>query len=81
MIVDIGLGEASRVAAVKAILERGLAPHVFVTGDVLRNLGLGPGAVLLQKPFGRQDIVGAIQRALGSPDDIAIDALVLGSID
>ena len=42
MIVDVGLGEASGVAAVKEILNGGFVPHVFVTGDILRNLALGP---------------------------------------
>jgi two-component system, response regulator PdtaR len=36
MIVDVGLGEASGIAAVKEILRGGFVPYVFVTGDVLR---------------------------------------------
>ncbi|MGO9741084.1 MAG: response regulator [Roseiarcus sp.] len=66
MIVDVGLGEASGVAAVKEILRSGFVPHVFVTGDALRHLSLGPGAVLIQKPFREPDIVRAIQRALAA---------------
>ena len=42
MIVDIGLGEASGIAAVEQILKEGFVPHVFVTGDGLRGLPLGP---------------------------------------
>ena len=42
MIVDVGLGEASGVAAVKEILRSGFVPHVFATGDALRDLSLGP---------------------------------------
>jgi CheY-like chemotaxis protein len=64
MIVDVGLGEASGVAAVKEILRAGFVPHVFVTGDALRDLSLGPDAVLIQKPFREPDIVRAIERAL-----------------
>jgi two-component system, response regulator PdtaR len=64
MIVDVGLGEASGIAMVKEILKGGFVPHVFVTADVLRDLSLGPDAVLIQKPFREPDIVQAIQRAL-----------------
>jgi two-component system, response regulator PdtaR len=67
MIVDVGLGEASGIAAVKEILREGFVPHVFVTGDLVRNLSLGPDAVLLQKPYRGSDIVAAIARAVGGP--------------
>ena len=66
MIVDVGLGEASGVAAVKEILRNGFVPHVFATGDALRDLSLGPDAVLIQKPFRGPDIVRAIERALAA---------------
>lgn len=66
MIVDVRLGEVSGVAAVKEILRAGFVPHVFVTGDVLRDLSLGPNAVLIQKPFRGPDIVQAIQQALAA---------------
>ena len=66
MIVDVGLGEASGVAAVKEILRSGFVPHVFATGDALRDLSLGPEAVLIQKPFRGPDIVHAIERALAA---------------
>ncbi len=65
MIVDIKLGEHSGVAAVKEILRDAFVPHVFVTGDLLRNLELGPDAVLIQKPYRRHDIVAAIARVIG----------------
>jgi len=67
MIVDIGLGHTSGVAAVNEILKSGFVPHVFVTGDVLRHLGLGPDAVLIQKPFRGPEIVAAIERAIRGP--------------
>ena len=66
MIVDVGLGETSGIAAVKEILRSGYVPHVFVTGDALRNVSLGPNAVLIQKPFREPDIVQAIERALAA---------------
>jgi CheY-like chemotaxis protein len=66
MIVDVGLGEASGVAAVKEILRSGFVPHVFATGDALKDLSLGPDAVLIQKPFRGPDIVHAIERALAA---------------
>jgi CheY-like chemotaxis protein len=66
MIVDVGLGEASGVAAVKEILRSGFVPHVFATGDALRDLSLGPHAVLIQKPFRGPDIARAIELALAA---------------
>jgi DNA-binding response OmpR family regulator len=66
MIVDVGLGEASGIAAVKEILKEGFVPHVFVTGDIVRGLSLGPDAVLIQKPYRGADLVAAIARAIGS---------------
>jgi hypothetical protein len=55
------------LAAVKEILSEGFVPHVFVTGDLVRNLSLGPDAVLLQKPYRGSDIVAAIARAVDGP--------------
>ena len=59
--------EVSGVAAVREILRDGFVPHVFVTGDLVRNLSLGPDAVLLQKPYRGSDLVAAITRAVGRP--------------
>jgi DNA-binding response OmpR family regulator len=64
MIVDIGLGEGSGIEAVRQILKGGFVPHVFVTGDGLRGLPLGPEAVLIQKPYRSSDLVAAITRAI-----------------
>ena len=74
LIVDIRLGEGSGVEAVKQILRDGFVPHVFVTGDLLGNLELGPAAVLIQKPYRRHDIVAAIARVIdgaSTPDEAA----------
>jgi CheY-like chemotaxis protein len=64
MIVDVGLGEASGITAVKEILRNGFVPHVFVTGDALRGNWLGSDTVLIRKPFRVSDLDQAIQRAL-----------------
>jgi two-component system, response regulator PdtaR len=66
MIVDVGLGEASGIAAVKEILRSRFVPHVFVTGDTVRGMQLGPDSVLIQKPFRVSDLDRAIQRALAA---------------
>jgi DNA-binding response OmpR family regulator len=66
MIVDVGLGGASGVAAVKAILRGGFVPHVFVTGEALSGISLGRGAVLIRKPFRVSDLDQAIQRAFAA---------------
>jgi two-component system, response regulator PdtaR len=66
MIVDVGLGEASGVEAVKEIVRSRFVPHVFVTGDAVRSTPLGLEAVLIQKPFRVSDLERAIQRATGN---------------
>ena len=63
MIVDVGLGDASGIAAVKEILRSGFVPHVFVTGDTVRGIPLGPETVLIQKPFRVSDLERAIDHA------------------
>jgi len=67
MIVDIGMGDVGSVTAVNDVLRDGLAPHVFVTSDIPRDLALGPEAVLIQKPFRGSDIVAAIELATEEP--------------
>src|SRR5271157_6419674 len=66
MIVDVRLGEASGIAAVKEILRSGFVPHVFVTGDTVRGTPLGPDTVLMRKPFRVSDLERAIERALSA---------------
>jgi len=65
MIVDVGLGAANDVGAIKEILLDGLVPCVFVTDANLRESTLWPGAVLVRKPFRGPEIVAAIGRAIG----------------
>ncbi len=74
MIVDVGLGEASGIAAVKEILRSEFVPHVFVTDDRVRGMTLGPEAVLIQKPFRVSDLERAIEQALSAapaPDGVS----------
>jgi two-component system, response regulator PdtaR len=66
MIVDVGLGEATGIAAVKEILRSSFVPYVLVTGNPLSGLSLGPDTVLLRKPFRVPDLDQAIQRALSA---------------
>ena len=66
MIVDVGLGEASGILAVKEILLSQFVPHVFVTSNAVRGMPLGPDTVLIQKPFRVSDLERAIQRALAT---------------
>jgi two-component system, response regulator PdtaR len=66
MIVDVGLGEATGIAAVEEILRSRLVPHVFVTGEAVKGMRLGPDAVFIQKPFRVSDLEQAIQRALAT---------------
>jgi CheY-like chemotaxis protein len=66
MIVDVGLGETSGIAAVKEILSSSFVPYVFVTGSALSDLSVGPDTVLLRKPFRVSDLDQAIQMALSA---------------
>ena len=66
MIVDVGLGEATGAVAVKEILRTRFVPHVFVTGNAVRGMSLGPDTVLIQKPFRVSDLERAIQKALAT---------------
>ena len=66
MIVDVGLGEATGIAAVEEILRSRFVPHVFVTGKAVKGMRLGPDTVFIQKPFRVSDLEQAIQRALAT---------------
>ncbi len=84
MIVDVGLGEASGIAAVKEILRSGFVPHVFVTGDALSGVSLGPETVLIRKPFrvsdlDQRDSEGA--RSGGDAEGRAASWLKMSSLD
>ena len=77
MIVDVELGEASGLVAVKEILRSRFVPHVFVTGNAVRGMPLGPNAILIQKPFRVSDLDRAIQRALATApasDQVAMES-------
>jgi two-component system, response regulator PdtaR len=66
MIVDAHLMDGSGASAVAAILRAGFVPHVFVSGDPLREQRFGLGSVVLQKPFRESDLVRAIGSALAA---------------
>lgn len=66
MIVDANLRGGSGVCAVAEILRGGFIPHLFVSGNPLRDLSLEKGAIMIQKPFVESDLVRAIQRALSA---------------
>jgi two-component system, response regulator PdtaR len=66
MIVDVGLGEASGLTAVKEILRSRFTPHVFVISNAVRGMPLDPDTILIQKPFRVSDLEQAIQRALAT---------------
>ena len=66
MIVDVGQGEATGIAAVKEIVRSRFVPHVLVTGEAVRGMPLGPDTVFIQKPFRVSDLEQAIQRALAT---------------
>jgi len=68
IVIDVGLTEPAGVAVVDELLQSGVVPHVFVTGDNLSPLSFPPAAVLIQRPFRGADIQCALQQALGDVD-------------
>jgi two-component system, response regulator PdtaR len=66
MIVDEWLRQGSGISAVEQITRSRFIPHVFVTGDLLNDRTLNPGAVVLQKPFILSELVWAIKSALAA---------------
>ena len=64
MIVDVGLGEGSGVAAVDEILRSAFVPHLFMTGNVARIKALRQNAVVLEKPFREPALLLAMQCAM-----------------
>lgn len=65
MIVDIGLGRGSGVAAVERILQTGPVPHFFITG--VRPEYLSNDAPVLRKPFRAAQLAASIEAALKRP--------------
>jgi DNA-binding NtrC family response regulator len=66
MIVDVWLADGNGVSAVAEILRAGPMPHFFVSGDITLARTLKPDAEVIQKPFREQDLVLAIDRAIGT---------------
>lgn len=75
MIVDVGLGSGSGVAAVDEILLTGYVPHAFVSGDISGVQELRPDPVAIQKPFFVTALVLAMQRALGIQNAMGLGAV------
>lgn len=67
MIVDAWLGLGSGVAAVNEICSHGFVPHVFISGQIARVRALRPDAVMIQKPFGEDDLLAAVRQAMMVP--------------
>ena len=67
IIADARLGQGSGLSAVATILQRTYVPHIFMSGDLLSLRALRPDAIILRKPFQRQDLIYGIDRALNTP--------------
>jgi CheY-like chemotaxis protein len=64
MIVDARLGDGSGVDAMRAILQNGPMPHLFISGAEVE--ADSPDAVILQKPFYEQQLARAMDRAMAA---------------
>ena len=64
MIVDVGLGDGSGIAAMDTIHRTGPVPHVFVSADVSRFRKLRPSSLFIQKPYRESDLARVIRQAL-----------------
>jgi len=64
MIVDVGLGEGSGLAAMDDILAAGFVPHIFMSGNARRVEALRPGTLVLEKPFDQARLERAIRCVL-----------------
>jgi CheY-like chemotaxis protein len=71
IISDARLSEGSGIEAVRAILEDGFVPHIFISGSVLDPTLLHPAAGRLQKPFDERQLAAAIARAV-APETVRI---------
>jgi hypothetical protein len=65
-LVDVHLGGGSGVCAVDRIQLNGLAPHIFVTGDIKGLKALRPAAEVLRKSFRDSDLKRSIERVIGT---------------
>ncbi|MCF3934132.1 response regulator [Acuticoccus sp. M5D2P5] len=60
LIVDQHLAEGCGVSAIRRLLMRGAAPHFYVTGDPGDVYTMQPNAIVVPKPYDRQDLIDAI---------------------
>jgi CheY-like chemotaxis protein len=61
MIVDVQLAEGNGIAAVKKIVLSGFVPCVFTSGNILSDLPAR--SIVIQKPYGEADLIGALSAA------------------
>ena len=64
MIVDVGLGEGSGIAAIDTIHRIRPVPHVFVSADTSKARALRPNSIFIQKPYRESDLARVIRQAL-----------------
>ena len=64
ILADANLEQGSGITAIARILDVRPAPHIFMSGNPAKLGGLGPAAVVLEKPFTEPDVRRAITRAL-----------------
>jgi CheY-like chemotaxis protein len=79
MIVDEHLREGTGASAVKRILLTGSVPYIVISGAPVNRDG--QGATILRKPFFVQDLVRAIQNAVGDvqPPPAIIPSMTVSS--
>lgn len=66
MIVDCNLQEGTGNGVVACILADGFLPHIFMTGDDIRDQRFGPGTIVLRKPFLDTALIAAIDAAMAA---------------
>jgi len=64
MLVDMHLHEGSGIGAVTRILASTFIPHIFITGNAIRDQACLPRAIQLQKPFNEQQLAKAVTEAM-----------------
>lgn len=75
MLIDNHLREGSGIGVIATMAVDGFMPHIFMTGDNVRNVKFGPGTIVLQKPFLDSALVTAIDAAMSHGNPLRPDAL------
>lgn len=74
MIVDVGLGDESGVAAMDDILRVRFVPHIFMSGNIKTVEALRPNTPALQKPFDQAALERAVQRVIDAATTPTIES-------